>query len=108
MTVAVRQNGTVLVCESQSKGAYWPINGIQCNPYADWIRMATLAEFNYVWVPIDRSFELDADKAYAWVSQLLGVDYGFPVVLTGWIDTVQDNFPCMKDQVPTLISERPD
>lgn len=59
--------------------------------------MATLAEYNYVWVPIDRSFELDADRAYNWISQLLGIDYGFPVVLTGWIDTIQDNFPCMKD-----------
>ncbi len=61
--------------------------------------MATLAEYNYVWVPIDRSFELDADRAYNWISQLLGIDYGFPVVLTGWIDTIQDNFPCMKDSV---------
>jgi hypothetical protein len=30
--------------------------------------MATLAEYNYVWVPIDRSIELDADKAYNWIS----------------------------------------
>jgi len=55
MTIAIRRNGKLQVCESQSKGEYWPINGIQCNDYKDWIRMATDANYNYVWVPIDRS-----------------------------------------------------
>ena len=43
------------VCESEASGADWHINGIQCNKYEDWISMAHAGEYNFIWVPIDRS-----------------------------------------------------
>ena len=43
------------VCESNTKDTDWPINGIQCNKYEDWISMAHAGEYNFIWVPIDRT-----------------------------------------------------
>ena len=61
--------------------------------------MARAADYNFVWAPIDRSIPFDEQKANAHVDALEGVDYGFQVLLTGWIDTVKDNFPCYRNQV---------
>ena len=58
--------------------------------------MAREADYNYVWVPIDRSLEFDEEKANALIDELYGVDYGFQIVIMGWIDTIADNFPCRK------------
>jgi hypothetical protein len=41
-----------------------------------------------VWLPLDRSIEFDEENANKWIDELIGVDYGFPVLLTGWIDTI--------------------
>jgi len=29
-----------------------------------------------------------------------GVNYGFPTILTGWIDTYMHNFPCLPNSHP--------
>jgi hypothetical protein len=50
--------------------------------------MATDAGYNYIWLPIDRSLNFDEAEANKFIDSLLGVEYGFPVVLTGWIDTI--------------------
>ena len=45
--------------------------------------MAREADYNYVWVPIDRSLEFDDDKANAFINEVYGVNYGYEVILTG-------------------------
>ena len=59
VSVAVKRNGVMHVCESNALGQDWPINGIQCNKYEDWIKMAREADNNFIWVPIDRSIVFD-------------------------------------------------
>lgn len=93
MTIAVERNGIMHVCESNAKGQYWPINGIQCSPYDDWIEMANTASHHYVWAPIDPEITFDVEKANQYIDKILGVDYGFEVILMGWIDMV-DTLPC--------------
>lgn len=43
MVIAIERDGVMNICESQAKSTYWPINGIQCNKYEDWVRMANEA-----------------------------------------------------------------
>ena len=54
-TIATRKNGQLLICEAEAKGFDWPNNGIQCNPYDLWLRMAKAADYNIIWLPLDRS-----------------------------------------------------
>lgn len=61
--------------------------------------MAYDAKFMFVWAPIDRSIQFDEEAAWEFVESLLGVDYGYPVLLTGWIDTLKDNYPCRRSKV---------
>ena len=61
--------------------------------------MARKAEYNFVWVPIDRSLEFDEDKANFFIDEFLGIDYGYEVILFGQLDTIKDNLPCRKYEV---------
>jgi hypothetical protein len=45
--------------------------------------MARKAEYNFVWVPIDRSLEFDEDKANFFIDEFLGIDYGYEIILFG-------------------------
>lgn len=49
-----------------------------------------------LWAPLDRSIEFDEDSANAFIDAHLGVDYGYEVLLIGWIDTIKDNYPCRR------------
>ena len=86
MTIALERDGEMQVCESNAVSQYWPINGIQCSPYEEWIEMAHYANFNFVWVPIDPAIQFDVEKANQYIDSVYGVDYGFEVLLMGWID----------------------
>ena len=39
--------------------------------------MAREADYNYVWVPIDRSLEFDDDRANEFINEVYGVNYGY-------------------------------
>ena len=58
--------------------------------------MARNADYNYVWVPLDRSIVFDEKKANDFIDSLLGVDYGYEVLLTGLLDTLRENWPCRR------------
>lgn len=83
-----------MVCESTVKGAYWSVEGIQCNGYDEWVQMAEDADYNYVWAPLDRAGVFDSRKANAYIDSVLGYHYGYQIMLMGWIDSVKNNFPC--------------
>lgn len=67
---------------------YWPIDYIQCNDYEDWIRMAHEADYHFVWNPIDRSIDFDLKKVNEFLDKFIGVEYGYELTLTFWIDSV--------------------
>ena len=45
--VAMWKDDQLLICESNALSPYWPINGIQCNPYLDWLESITL--YGFLW-----------------------------------------------------------
>ncbi|KAJ1482286.1 hypothetical protein T484DRAFT_2667504 [Baffinella frigidus] len=83
------------MCESQSKSNYWPTDRIQCNHFASWMALAAAADYNVVFMPLNPEARAAFDAAAAWKERtsLLGVLYGFPNMLFGWIDTPSSNFP---------------
>ena len=52
--VALWRDDQLFICESNAKSAYWPVNGVQCNSYNDWVGYAADNGYNVVWVPLDR------------------------------------------------------
>ena len=113
--VALWRDEDLYMCESNAKSPYWPVNGVQCNSFDDWIMYASLADYNYVWAPVDESISrgrirfnhiifylyyfnifaaMNMTDAWDFVESMIGVDYGYEVVLTGLIDTLYDNLPC--------------
>ena len=51
--VAMWRDHDMYLCESNAVSPYWPVNGVQCAQYDDWIHWAVLADYNVVWAPID-------------------------------------------------------
>jgi len=90
--------GDVLnVCESTVKDSYWPTNGIQCTVWSTWIEQARNASFNLVHVPLspENKAKYNATAVYEYFLTVQGLPYGYHNFLFGWIDTANDNFPCM-------------
>lgn len=98
-TIAMRFNGTkdLFVCESTTKDAYWPTNGIQCHPWLVWIGLAEHAQHNTVVVPLSDKYRamFNATAAADFFYAYKGVDYGYAAMLFSWLDTVTENFPCV-------------
>ena len=61
------------------------MNGVQCNLYDHWLELAKAADYNLVWAPMDRelSDSLNMTAIWEFVDGMIGVDYGYEVVLTG-------------------------
>jgi len=85
------------VCESTVSDAYWPTNGIQCTPWDRWIIQARNASFNLVHVPLSPFYRslYNETAAYEFFKTVEGLPYGYHNFLFGWIDTANDNFPCL-------------
>lgn len=95
--VAMRSpNGTLFICESNAAGAYWPVNGIQCNSWSQWLEYAEAAQLNVVLLPLSPKYRamFDANKAWDFYSKWSGYDYGYGTFVFGWLDTFKSNFPC--------------
>ena len=71
--------GALVVCESQSAGADWPIDRIQCNDWAAWQAMAVQAGYAWVWMPLTPAAHaaFDNGKAWAFINSTLGVNCAF-------------------------------
>ena len=85
------------VVEATVKDAYWPEDGVQMHRWDEWIALCRRASFNMVHVPLDERHAamFDEQRAWAFVEENLGLDYGYHTLLWGWIDTAQDNYPCL-------------
>eukprot|EP00960_Hanusia_phi_P057270 763519-Hanusia_phi.AAC.4 len=106
-------NGSLFVCESQSKGNYWPKDAIQRTEWSQWLEWAREADYNVVWMPLreDVRVKFNATSAMREFEQLevglpgavreegtdgsgeQGLRYGFYNLIFGWIDTPRNNFP---------------
>jgi len=96
-STALRINGTLHVCESTTLDAYWPVNGVQCTEWNQWVNLSLQADMNIVWAPLSSKYSAiyDSKKAYEFFQSVSGLDYGWYNILFGWVDTIQDNYPCL-------------
>jgi len=94
--VAMWRDLELYLCESNAFSPYWPVNGVQCNRYEEWTQYALGADYNVVWAPMEQSINdgMNMTKAWEFVDSMIGIDYGYEVVLTGLLDTLYDNLPC--------------
>jgi hypothetical protein len=85
------------LCEANAKSPYWPVNGIQCNFYDDWLEYGRVNDYNVVWAPLNRTLSANFDINAAWefVDAHLGIDYGWEIVLMGLLDTRHGNEICV-------------
>jgi hypothetical protein len=90
-------DGDLYVCESTVTDSYWPTNGIQITPWARWLEQARNASFNLVHVPLSQQYSqmYNATAAYEYFLTVEGLPYGYHNFLFGWLDTANDNFPCL-------------
>ena len=59
--IALWKENQLYLCESNAKSPYWPINGIQCNTYDDWMEFGRRNGYNVVWAPLDRDLSANFD-----------------------------------------------
>lgn len=106
-TIAMREpvNDTLYVCESTTKDAYWPTNGIQCNVYSQWIKQYTDAQMSILLAPLAPEYRAKFDVAKAWefFRAHEGLNYGFANFLFGWVDQTSSNFPCLPPDYKTCL-----
>lgn len=94
--MALWKEGQLFMCESNAESPYWPVNGIQCNTYEDWMEYGRRNGYNVVWAPLsqDRRDAFNATSAWEFVEEHMGIDYGWEVVLMGLLDTPEGNVLC--------------
>lgn len=93
--VCVWIEGELYVIESQD-GWYWPYHGIQRNKFKDWVRLANIADFNVILVPLKEEIrnKLDTERALKWFENgIEGLNYGYHNFLFTFIDTSSKNLP---------------
>ena len=95
--MALWKNKELFFCESNAKSPYWPINGIQCNTYDEWMEYGRRNGYNVVWTPLDRQrvAHFNVSSAWEFIDAHLGIDYGWEVVLMGLLDTLHGNDVCV-------------
>ena len=94
--IALWRDDQLFLCESNAKSPYWPVNGIQCNTYDDWMEYGRRNGYNVVWAPLNRELaaNFDIEAAWTFVDEHVGVDYGWEIVLMGLLDTAHGNEIC--------------
>jgi hypothetical protein len=104
-TTALRIDGVLHVCESTAKGSYWPVNGIQCTLWPQWIKQAREAGFNLVHAPLspENRAKFNETAALEFFQSVNGTDYGYRNMLWGWVDTMKDNYPCVPPTYTTCL-----
>jgi len=94
-------DGVLYVCESTTNSAFWPTNGIQMTQWDKWLDQAENANYNVLHLPLspENAKKFNVQNAIKFFNSVKGLPYGFHNLLTGWIDTLEDNYP------PPLSSE---
>jgi hypothetical protein len=105
IAMAMWRDGELYMCESNGASPYWPINGIQCNKYDTWIQYALAANYNVVWAPLSRKATFNETAAWEFIENHLGIDYGWEIVLMGYLDSHEGNRVCA-DNAGTMCTEK--
>ena len=107
-TIAMRDEKTheLSICESTVNSSYWKVNGVQCTKYEAWITEAKEAGYNVVWAPLDpaRRAKLNVTAMWEFFRENEGYNYGYHTLLFGWIDTEQNNYPCLPPDYKTCLT----
>eukprot|EP00656_Telonema_subtile_P053212 TRINITY_DN7640_c0_g1_i1.p1 TRINITY_DN7640_c0_g1~~TRINITY_DN7640_c0_g1_i1.p1 ORF type:complete len:595 (+),score=110.58 TRINITY_DN7640_c0_g1_i1:142-1926(+) len=97
-TMALEIDGVMHVVESQAKSNYWPKNFVQRTELGAWLTTAHAADYNVLHLPLsaERRAMFNATKCLEWFeTQVEGLLYGYPTLLSGWVDTADQNLPTM-------------
>ena len=97
---------TLYITESTVTDSYWPTNGIQKTEYNTWLKQAEEASYNVVWAPLNKQYraKFNEEAAVEFFKSTEGLDYGYRNMLWGWVDTLNDNYPCVPDDYSTVCS----
>ena len=70
---------------------------MQRTPYRTWLGWAEAAGYNVLYIPLrpDIASRYDATAALAWFEGVEGLAYGYHAMLWGWVDTLEENYPCL-------------
>jgi len=105
-TIALRDpNGVLHICESTVSSAYWPTDNIQCTEYTQWLSQAKAAGYLVTHAPLSAASRSAFNPSAAWsyVQSVLGFEYGFYNQFWGWLDTDEDNYPCLPPDWSTCL-----
>ena len=106
--VAIRDpaDDTLYISESTANTSYWPVNGIQKTEFNEWMTMANLAGYQVVWLPLsdENRQKFNSTAALEFFEGVNTVDYGFQTMLFSWIDTLEDNYPCLPPDYKMCLS----
>jgi hypothetical protein len=93
--VAMWVDEELYIFESQG-GGWWPRQGIQMNPFKQWMQWAWDAGCMVTWLPIKDEYAAIFNETAAWDffrNGIEGTPYGYHNFAFGWIDTPFNNFP---------------
>jgi len=97
-TIALRNpQGELQVCESTTNSSYWPVDGIQCTPYKQWLQLAKAASYQVTHAPLSEANRAIFNSTAAWnyFKTVEGYQYGYVNQFWGWLDTDEQNYPCL-------------
>eukprot|EP01084_Bolivina_argentea_P006551 12433_1 len=98
-TIAIRdpEDNTLYIAESTNNSSYWPTNGIQRTEFHEWMTNAHLAGYQVVWEPLSDELraKFNVTAALEFFKTVEGLNYGYQTMLLSWIDTEEDNYPCL-------------
>eukprot|EP01101_Sappina_pedata_P000611 TRINITY_DN10808_c0_g1_i1.p1 TRINITY_DN10808_c0_g1~~TRINITY_DN10808_c0_g1_i1.p1 ORF type:complete len:556 (+),score=249.71 TRINITY_DN10808_c0_g1_i1:125-1792(+) len=105
-TVALEIDGELNICESTVTDVYWPTDGVQCTPWPKWLDQARNASFNFVHVPLSPQMKakFNVTAAVDFFKSVEGLPYGYNNFLFGWLDTTEDNYPCLPPKYEDCLS----
>jgi len=89
--VCLRDDAGVLhVCESTTPE-------VVCTPYQQWITHAAAEPRTIILAPLRPDLRANFNRTAAWafLNSTVGYSYGYFNFLLGWVDTANDNYPCM-------------
>ena len=92
---------TVIVLMNETDGQWYMCEsvevGITCAESSAWYLQMSLVGAAVVWVPLHPVLSAQFNLTAAWshVNQMLGNSYGYFNFFFGWVDTLEDNYPCL-------------
>ena len=94
--MALEIDGEMHVVEATAKSNYWPTNFVQRTTLKEWLQIAHAADYNVLHLPLSTAHRasFNVSRCLAWFEGgIEGLLYGYPTLLSGWVDTADQNLP---------------